>query len=217
MELPFSVTEFLAVFRAYNLAIWPGQIALYLLGAGLVFLALRGSAGWNRWGITAGLALLWAWMGIVYHLLFFMDINPAARLFGAAFLLQAILWVVWAGRSGGLAFRPTDARRRSIGWLLLGYAFLIYPVLNVAFGHGFPTMPTFGAPCPTTIATLGLLAWASPRPPWYVWVIPILWALVGTSAAFSLGIREDLGLVAAAVLALAAQSKPHRGLAPGGT
>ena len=81
----------------------------------------------------------------------------------------------------------------------------MYPLLNVLLGHRYPAMPTFGAPCPTTIATFGLLTWATPRPPWFVWPIPVLWALVGTSAAFALGVREDLGLLAAAGLAVAVQ------------
>jgi hypothetical protein len=214
MPLPFSIAEFLEVFRAYNLAIWPGQILLYLLGAVLVLLALRAPARWNRWAITGGLAFLWAWMGAVYHIAFFADINPAARLFGATFVLQAALWLVWAWRARGLAFHPADRRRRNTGWALLGYAFIAYPLLNVALGHAYPTMPTFGAPCPTTIATLGLLCWAAPRPPWFVWVIPILWALVGTSAAFALGIREDLGLLAAAILAVWAQVLSRPASAP---
>jgi hypothetical protein len=66
-------------------------------------------------------------------------------------------------------------------------------------------MPTFGLPCPTTIATFGLLSWASPRPPWFVWAIPVAWAFIGTSASFILGIPEDLGLAVAATLAVAVQ------------
>lgn len=211
MQLPFSIEEFLAVFRAYNLAIWPGQVLLYLLGVALVVFALRGV---NRWGIAGGLALLWTWMGAVYHLGFFSEINPAARLFGGAFLLQAGLWIVWVRRDPSLKFRPEDAIRLFIGWALFGYAFLVYPILNIAFDHGYPTMPTFGAPCPTTIATFGLLAWATPRPPWFVWLVPVLWALVGTSAAFTLGVREDLGLFAAALLAIVAQLTSRRAAAP---
>jgi hypothetical protein len=93
---------------------------------------------------------------------------------------------------------------------MLAYAFAVYPLLNVVFGHIYPAMPTFGAPCPTTVATLGLLTWASPRPPWWVWAVPVAWALVGTSAALTLGITEDFGLLAAAVLALGVRYGPGR-------
>jgi hypothetical protein len=84
-------------------------------------------------------------------------------------------------------FRPPDPVQRLVGAGIVGYALVVYPLLNVLLGHRYPAMPTFGAPCPTTIATFGLLTWATPRPPWFVWPIPILWALVGTSAAFTLG------------------------------
>lgn len=205
MNLPFTVGEFLDVFRAYNLAIWPGQIALYGAGVALVLVALWGPAAWARWVVPGGLAALWAWMGAVYHLGFFAGVNKAARLFGIAFLAQALLWLLWAWRTPALHFRPRDLAWRSVGAGLLGYALVIYPLLNVALGHAYPAMPTFGAPCPTTIATLGLLTWASPGPRWYVLPVPILWALVGTSAAILLGVREDLGLPVAAALAIAAK------------
>jgi hypothetical protein len=200
MELPFSVDQFLGVFRAYNLAIWPAQILLYLLGVALVLLAVRRA---GRWPIAGGLALLWAWTGAAYHLAFFSEVNPAARLFGAVFLVQAGVWLIWAWRVPTLTFQAVSRNLRVVGGALVAYAFLVYPLLNVVLGHRYPMMPTFGAPCPTTIATLGLLTWAAPRPPWFVWVVPILWALIGTSAAFTLGIHEDLGLLAAAAAALA--------------
>jgi hypothetical protein len=203
VQLPFSIEEFLGVFRAYNLAVWPAQIGLYLLGIALIFAALRGSGAWRRWSVASALALLWGWMGAVYHLTFFAEINPAARLFGIMFLVQAVLWIAWAWREPSMSFWPADDTLRFTGAGLLAYAFVIYPLLNFAFGHGYPAMPTFGLPCPTTIATFGILAWAKPRPPWYIWLIPVAWAVIGTSAAFTLGIHEDLGLLAAAVLTIA--------------
>lgn len=213
MQLPFSTEDFLAVFRAYNLAVWPVQIALYLLALVLVFIAVFGSR-WHRWGVTAGLAVLWAWMGAVYHLVFFSEINPAARAFGGLFLVQAVVWIVWARRSPAFSFKPSGGPRLVIGVGLLTYALLGYPLLNLILGHGYPYMPTFGLPCPTTIATFGFLIWAAPRPPWYVWIVPVLWAVIGTSAAFSLGMYEDLGLAAAGVLAVAVHLRSKPGVEP---
>lgn len=212
MRLPFSTDQFLALFRDYNLAIWPAPVALVLLMASLAWIAARGGGRWHRWGIPAGLIALWIWTGGVYHIGFFSRINPAARLFGVAFLLQAVTWLGWAWRTRTLSFRPPHGPRAAIGWMLLGYALIAYPLLNVALGHAYPSMPTFGAPCPTVIATFALLCWASPRPPWVVWLVPVGWAAVATSAAFTLGIREDLGLPVAAVLALAAQFGSRPGL-----
>jgi hypothetical protein len=205
VQIPFSIEEFLGVFRAYNLGVWPAQIGLYGLGLLLVVIALAGSEPARRWGVAGGLAVLWSWMGAVYHLNFFVGINPAARGFAALFLAQAALWITWAWRTPILDFRPLSATGRLVGGGLLAYALFVYPLLNVLFGHGYPEMPTFGLPCPTTIATFGLLSWASPRPPWFVWAIPVAWAFIGTSASFILGIPEDLGLAVTATLAVAVQ------------
>jgi hypothetical protein len=214
VRLPFTIDQFLGVFRAYNLAVWPSQVLWYLLAVALVLLALRGGSSWHRWGVTSGLTLLWAWMGAVYHLHFFSAINPAAVGFGLAFLVQAAVWILWAWRTPALGFRPRGARQTRTGAVLLGYALVVYPVLNFGFGHRYPAMPTFGLPCPTTIATLGLLAWTNPRPPWFVWAIPVLWAVVGTGAALMLGVWEDLGLPLAAALALMANGGGARRSAP---
>ncbi len=84
--------------------------------------------------------------------------------------------------------------------LLVSYA-LLYPFLGLAFGLRYPRMPAFAVPCPTTLLKAGLLLTAS-RVPRMVWVVPILWAIVGSTAAVSLGIRADLALIVAAILLL---------------
>lgn len=212
MRLPFSVEQFLEVFRAYNLAVWPAQWVLYLAGVGLVLMAVRGHGSRI---VPLGLALLWAWMGGIYHLVFFARINPAATIFGALFVLQALLWLRQGVRRAGVPdFQPPPGIRGVGGWIMVGYALLAYPLLNLSLGHRYPTMPTFGAPCPTTILTLGLMTWATPRLDWRLWVVPALWAGIGASAAFALGIREDLGLLGAGVLAVALSFGSRRASGP---
>jgi Family of unknown function (DUF6064) len=202
MSLPFTVDQFFGVFATYNRAVWPAQVLLYALGLVLAIFGYLGRAHASRL-IALGLALLWAWMGGVYQLSFFRRINPAASVFGAAFLLQAVLFGVW-----GLTRRPGAVGRLSgarvwVGGALLGYALAVYPLLGWLLGHRYPSSPTFGLPCPTTIATLGLLVWVAPPPPWWLLVVPLLWVLVGSSAAFALGIREDFGLLVAGIAASA--------------
>jgi hypothetical protein len=75
----------------------------------------------------------------------------------------------------------------------------VYPAISYALGHRYPAAPTFGLPCPTTIFTLGLLVWAGTALPRRVLIVPLLWALVGTSAALSLGMVEDFGLLVSAI------------------
>jgi hypothetical protein len=45
MPLPFTVEQFLDVFRRYNEQVWPAQLALLLLGVGAVVLAARARPG----------------------------------------------------------------------------------------------------------------------------------------------------------------------------
>ena len=79
-----------------------------------------------------------------------------------------------------------------------------HPRIGALLGHGYPQSPSFGvAPCPTTIFTFGLLLWTDRPVPRPLLVIPLLWSLLGVSAAVSLGIKEDLGLVVAALLGTA--------------
>jgi hypothetical protein len=200
MDLPFSERDFLEVFRRYNELIWPLQVGFYALGVLLIVLARRGSARSSRW--SAGLlALLWGWMGAVYHLRFFASINPAARLFGGIFLLQAAA-LLYAGLSGRLSFRPRKDPHGLVGWTLIAYALIAYPIVGVMAGHAYPGGATFGLPCPTTIFTFGLLLWSDRRVPLWIVAIPAAWSIVGVSAAVQLSIPEDYGLPVAAVVAV---------------
>jgi hypothetical protein len=79
------------------------------------------------------------------------------------------------------------------------YALLIYPYLGMKFGHLFPSAPSFGAPCPTTIFTFGVLLWAI-RLPRYIVIIPALWSVIGFTAALAMGIYEDTGLLVAGLV-----------------
>lgn len=193
MSLPFTRTEFFEVFVRYNEAVWPLQLALYALGLAALALAFSRGRHSGR-AISLVLALLWAWMGAVYHLGFFRLVNPAAVIFGAVFLAGAAAFA-W---QGCVRNRLRFEARTGIGYLLLGYALVAYPLLAVLFGHAYPAMPTFGLPCPTTIFTIGMLALLRAPYPRSVFVVPVLWALVGLQAFLVLGVREDLGLLAAA-------------------
>jgi hypothetical protein len=216
MSLPFTTDQFLGVFADYNRAVWPAQVLLYALALVLAVFGYLGHPKASRL-IALGLSLLWAWMGGVYHLWFFRRINPAAIAFGTVFLLQALLFAAW-----GLTLRSPAAGRLTgartwVGGALLGYALAVYPLLAWLLGHRYPSSPTFGLPCPTTVATLGLLVWVSSPPPWWLLVVPLLWVLVGSSAAWALGMREDFGLLGAGVAAgawLWYQSRHKLAIAP---
>lgn len=198
MNLPFTIDQFMGVFETYNRAVWPAQIVAYILGITAVFFSLRQTRHSGR--IISGiLALSWLWIGIVYHLMFFAAINPAARLFGVLFIAQGLL-IFWSGviRSR-LSFSFRSTVFHWTGALFILYAMVIYPILGIIQGHGYPCSPSFGiTPCPGTIFTFGLFLWTAP--PIYLLIIPFLWSIIGTFAAVTLSIREDFGLLFAGVV-----------------
>jgi hypothetical protein len=196
MNIPFTTQEFLEVFARYNLAVWPMEVVLVLLALAIVALVWRTSGRW----VLPLLAALWAWMGFVYHWGFFTAINPAAWAFGALFLVEALLLL-----AVGLRRRPPSFVIRAdhfgvAGAVLVAYAVVVYPLLGRAIGHVYPAAPTFGLPCPTTIFTLGIFLWTEGRLPGRLLVIPVLWSVVGFSAALSLSMPEDYGLLVAGVI-----------------
>lgn len=198
MQLPFTVEQFLAVFVAYNTSVWPMQIALNLLGILVVVLCFRASVPSRL--IAAILAVLWTWTGGVYHWMFFLKVNPAAAVFGLVFIVQASFFLVFGTIRQSLRFGFERSWQSYIGAVLILYGMVLYPVLGYFLGHAYPASPTFGAPCPTTIFTFGLLLWTKGRVKWFLLVLPLIWSLIGFGAAVKLGIREDIGLLVAGLV-----------------
>ena len=196
MSLPFTREQFFEVFARYNEGVMPLQLGLLLLALsafGAMVVRRRGS---DR-VVGVILAGLWAWMGIVYHFIYFAPVNPAAPMFAALFLAGAALFA-WAGVvRGRLVFDCQSRARRIVGQVLIAYALVAYPLLSLVLGREFPEIPTFGLPCPTTIFTIGMLAFLSAPFPRYVLAVPIAWAFIGGQAALTLGVYEDIGLLLA--------------------
>ncbi len=80
--------------------------------------------------------------------------------------------------------------------------------MGLATGLRWPRLPAFGVLCPTTLLTVGLLLGLEPRRQRGLGVVPILWCVVGGSAAFALGIRPDLMLLVGAVILLLYAAAP---------
>ena len=200
MQLPFTPAQFFEVFRQYNEAVWPMQVLLNLLALAALVTLLRPGRGASRVAAFI-LALLWTWTGVAYHWAFFIAINKAAWGFGAVFLLGATAFL-WTGVvKGRLDFGTARGPRGILGWMLIGYALVVYPLLTTWFGHAYPELPTFGLPCPTTIYSIGLLCFLAAPFPRLVLAAPLIWTLVGTQAVFLLGVYADLGLLVAGLVA----------------
>ena len=201
MDLPFSLGDFLNVFKDYNQSVFPLQIVFYLAAFLCIYLLFTGNQNTTRI-ISITLAFLWLWMGVVYHIIFFSEINKAAYIFGGLFILQGIMFAGCGLIRKKLSFEYTKSTANIAGIILIAYALIIYPVLGHNLGHSYPYSPTFGLPCPTTIFTLGILLFANKKMPMHLLIIPLLWSVIGFAAAFTLTIYEDTGLLVAGVTAL---------------
>jgi hypothetical protein len=199
--LPFTHEQFLSTFERYNAAVWPAQLVAYALGAAVVLMLLVPTPRRARL-VTGVLALAWGWTGVAYHWIQFSSINPAAILFGALFLVQALL-LGWSSFAGGLSHGGAGTARTWMGWALIAYAMVLYPLAGLLSGQRYEQLPMFGiTPCPLTLFTFGVLLLARSRVGWHLLVIPFAWSLVGGSAAALLRIPQDWILLLSALAVL---------------
>jgi hypothetical protein len=197
MQLPFTREQFFDLFTAFNTTLWPGVLSLWIVSFLVALLLFTRPSRVSDRCVALLLAVHWAWSALAYHIAFFTSINPAAWLFAALFLLQAALFVWWGVIRGTLRFTVEPSAWTAAAWLLMAYA-LLYPTLNAAQHGTWVKIPTFGVPCPTTIFTIGLLMLARRRV-LALSIVPILWSMIGGSAAPLLGVRADYVLPIAAM------------------
>lgn len=212
--LPFTVEQFIGVFASYNKAIWPAQILAYFIGGLAVALVFRKAKRSDQ--IIAGvLAAMWAWTGIVYHLTFFTAINKMAYGFGALFVVQAAAMVYSGVYQGRIAFNFNAGPAGWTGVAFVFYAAALYPLLGLATGHAPSELPMFGVtPCPVTIFTFGMLLLTGQPVPRLLLVIPVIWSLVGGSAAILLGVPQDWLLLVSGAVSVLLLARRDRKLAP---
>ena len=220
MQLPFTKEQFFDLFAAYNGTLWPALVALWIVSVVASVLLLSPRRPPDRW-ISAVLAAHWIWSALAYHVAFFARINPAAWVFAALFLLQGALFFWWGVVQGRLSFAPWRNAWAPVAWVLIAYS-LLYPGINAVQHFSVSRIPAFGVPCPTMIFTAGMLMLATPRS-WRLSIIPVMWSVIGGSAANLLAVRADYALpiagIALAVFSLQRQSDArtvlgHRELRP---
>jgi hypothetical protein len=214
VSLPFSRSEFLQVFADYNTAIWPLQPVAAGLGL-LAIVVLYRRFAWADRLIAGILCSFWTMMAVGYQWMFFSTVNDAAHAFGILFLLAALAFFVEGVVRSRMTFDVVPGVRGWVAVLLVVYAFAVYPLIGLIVTHPYPETPLFGvAPCPTTIFTLGFLLLVRHPRPWLLAAVPLLWSVIGGSAAFILNVPQDLGLIAAAVLWIGTiKARPLRAMA----
>jgi uncharacterized protein DUF6064 len=201
MQLPFTVAQFLAVFRDYNETVWPVQVILLGLAAVAVLLVVF-PRRWSGAAVSAILAGLWLWVGIAYHFWFFTRINPLAYFFAMLSIAGGLAFAWFGIARRRVEFRLQRNARSAAGCALVVFALAIYPAWAVLSGHRFPELPTFGLPCPLTLFTIGILGCAVRPLPRGVLVAPLAWSVVGAQGAFLLDVPPDLSLIVAAAFAV---------------
>ncbi len=206
--MPFTAEAFFEVFARYNTAVWPAVVVLWLAAAVALGAVVRVPGESSSRLASAVLAVLWLWGGLVYHATYFTRINPAAWGFAVLFVVEAVLFGWYGLTHRRLPFGTATGWPRWLGITLALYA-LVYPLLNVMAGHGYPAVPTFGVPCPTAIFTTGMLLTMEGRLPVTVVAVPVLWALIGGSAAILLGVTADYVLLACALPLVARTARPR--------
>ena len=200
--LPYTAGVLFSFLEAYNRATGPAALFAPLLGASTLILVLRPGERTDRF-VAAFLAVAFLWTGLVFHLLFFADLNFASPAYAALFVVQAAL-LSWTGVVRGrlrFSFQPTV--RASVGLGLALYALLLYPLIDRLSGHGWWSVRAVGqAPDPTVLFTFGLLLLVAGRTPWHLLIIPTLWSLMAGFTAWWLALPQDAVLPIAAILVL---------------
>ena len=199
MQLPFTATQFVAVFTAYNAAIWPSQLVAYGLGVAAVALvfARRRFCGAVVAGHPGGL------LGVHGRRL------PAAEL-RADQPRRRVFAIVFVG-----AGRPADRGRRAgtphLRFRRLG-SFLRRArprrLCRRSSTHCSGSRSATASRTGRSSASRRARSRSSPsgccsspigRRATSV-IMPVLWAAVGTTAAMTLGVREDISLALSAVV-----------------
>jgi hypothetical protein len=197
MKIPFTTEQFFGVFEKYNTAVFPMQAVLFLVGCTILFLIGTGLKNRNRL-IGCLLGCVWIWTGVAYHLLLFTAINKAAYIFGGAFILQGVLFIVLACRDKlFFSFGRTVPQR--IGFSLILFGLALYPVIGYMIERSVAHAITFGLPCPTTIFTFGLLGLCSGGVKKRYMAVPLVWSFIGLNAAISMGVYHDVVMPIAAL------------------
>lgn len=182
--LMVSPRVYYRLIERYNQDIWPLQI-IFIAGALLaLILAVQRK---DRAIAFPALAAVWAFCAWQFLWMRYAVINWPVSYAAAAFLLQAGLLVVSIRR----ARAPPPAMRSYGGIGLMLFGLLAYPLLAPLVGRSLASAETFGLmPDPTAATTLGAVLALSPKRPWLLLPIPLLWCAF---SGFTLWALEDPG------------------------
>ena len=158
------------------------------------------------------LGFLWLWTGIAYHLAFFTEINKAAYVFGGLFVLQGFIFLIETFFRKKLEFEFKGTVMDYIAYFFIIFGIVIYPVLIYILENSLSKTISLGLPCPSTIFTFGFLMLTTLKFSKYVLIIPGLWTIVGTTAAYKFGVYPDYLMPVSAVIAIIYLMRGKKGI-----
>lgn len=201
MKIPFTTEQFFEIIEKYNQTVFPAQLIAILLA--ILSIILLHSKKKSKHNLIGGfLGILWIWIGIAYHFVFFTEINKAAFVFGGLFVLQGLFFLIETFFRKKLEFKFSGKWMDYIAYFFIIFGIVIYPILLFYLENSLESIITLGLPCPSTILTFGFLMFASSRLSKYLLIIPTLWTIVGTSAAINFGVYPDYLMPVSALIAI---------------
>ena len=200
MNVPFSTEQFLSIFEKYNFFVFPFQFLIFIAGL-IVLLLIRSEGSRKNLLINYFMVFLWLWNGIIYHILFFSEINPAAYGFGALFIIQSVLFIHAGILKKNTGYEFSGGVNGFIGYFVMVFGLVVYPLLGYFILDDAGKVISLGLPCPSVIFTFGLFILSTGRFPKYLLIIPSIWAVIGFTAVMNFGIYQDVSLLLSAIIA----------------
>jgi hypothetical protein len=190
------------LFSRYNRAIWPMIIIAYILAILMITLTIKKKDISDKL-ISIILAFITLWIGIVLYLIFTLPLDPFwSVIFGIVWIIQAILFLYFGVYKSSLSFKFEKNSYSIIGALMILYALLMYPLIQIIIGHDYPVLPFFGVvPCPSTVFIFGILLMTDKKVPKTIVIIPLCFSIItGLDMVFSYQFWVDLGLITSGIL-----------------
>jgi hypothetical protein len=156
-----TTEEFWCQLGTYNAATWPVQVAWTAAVIIMICLAFAKRTACASITMKVLLSFAFAWNGAVYFLVF-SDGPVYDFFFAPLFFIVSILFIVdiFVKRTEFTLPERGWNRYATLFWILL---WLVYPLIGLALGRGFPKVCTPMNPCPSTVLAIGLTAAALPR------------------------------------------------------
>ena len=208
MTAPFTQHELFDLAARYNQYIEPLQILIYIPTLLIFALLLRGTKQDPSRGTLLLLGAAWAMVGVLFFFNIMANLLWLGYLGGAAFLGAGLYYAVAASHSFPPHFRWRRDNPSLVSILITAIAVVGYPGFSWALSREYPLVTTYGLmPGSVALLTMGVAISARPAPRLWLLIPPVLVALSSVFSIWWWDLWEDLVLIPAALLALAAWLK----------